>query len=215
MMSTPLLDELLSEARPIWEAMTAHPFLHELATGRLPRERFDFWVQQDYRFVQDGLRFLALLIARAPDDELRYGLLDAAVAFRNELTIFEDYAHQQRLELQVEPTPVCLGYASFLLATAATGSLGEALAALWGAEKAYYDAWSTVRQVVGLAGPYARWIENWTSPQFAAWVEWLGTQLVRCSSTGEYPAIRRVFLATARYEYLFWDMVYTGMTWPI
>lgn len=215
MMSTTLLDELLTEARPIWEAMTAHPFLRELATGRLPRERFDFWVQQDYRFVQDGLRFLALLIARAPDEELRRGLLDAAVAFRNELTIFEDYARQRGLQLEVEPTPVCLGYTSFLLATAATGSLGETLAVLWGAEKAYYDAWSTVRQALGLAEPYARWIENWTSPQFAAWVDWLGAQLVRWSGSAEYPALRRAFLATARYEYLFWDMVYTGTTWPI
>jgi hypothetical protein len=77
-MPSTLLDELLAEARPIWQAMIAHPFLHELATGTLSRERFHFWVQQDYRFVQDGIRFLGLLIARAPDEELRRGLLDAA-----------------------------------------------------------------------------------------------------------------------------------------
>ncbi|MCX2726318.1 hypothetical protein OO015_02275 [Thermomicrobium sp. 4228-Ro] len=165
---TTVLDELLQEAQPLWQAMTHHPFVRELATGQLSRERFDFWVQQDYLFVQAGIRFVAFLIARAPDEELRRGLLDAAVAFRNELALFEDYARTNALPLDVEPTPVCLGYASFLLATAATGSLAEALTVLWGGEKAYYDAWSTVRATLGLAEPYARWIENWTSPQFAA-----------------------------------------------
>ncbi|MDW7981851.1 MAG: hypothetical protein RMH81_03430 [Thermomicrobium sp.] len=214
-MSGTLLNQLLEEARPIWQAMVTHPFVTDLARGRLPRERFDFWVQQDYRFVQDGIRFLGLVLARAPDPELRNGLLEAAVAFRRELSLFEDYARQRGLSLAVEPTPVCLGYASFLLATAATGSLAEALAVLWGAEKAYFDAWSTVRQTLGLAEPYAAWIDNWTSPQFAAWVDWLGTQLLRWETETERPAIRTAFLATARYEYLFWDMVYTGATWPV
>jgi thiaminase/transcriptional activator TenA len=214
-MPSTLLDELLAEARPIWQAMIAHPFLQELATGTLSRERFHFWVQQDYRFVQDGIRFLGLLIARAPDEELRRGLLDAVVAFRNELTIFEEYARQHALSLAVEPTPICLGYTSFLLATAATGSLVEALTVLWGAEKAYYDAWSAVRAQLGLAPAYARWIENWTSPQFASWVDWLGEQLAKRATTADQPSIRAAFLATARYEYLFWDMVYTGSNWPI
>ncbi|GBD17688.1 Aminopyrimidine aminohydrolase [bacterium HR27] len=214
-MAATLLDELLRDAQPIWRAMTEHPFLRELATGQLPRERFDFWVQQDYLFVQAGIRFLALLIARAPDEELRRGLLDAAVAFRNELAIFEDYARAHNLTLVFEPTPVCLGYASYLLATAATGSLAEALTVLWGAEKAYYDAWSSVRNTLGLAEPYARWIENWTSPQFAAWVDWLGQQLLRRVTESERPVIRAAFFATARYEYLFWDMVYTRAGWPV
>ncbi|MCX7624084.1 MAG: hypothetical protein RMK01_05870 [Thermomicrobium sp.] len=214
-MSTTLLDDLLHEARPLWQRMTEHPFLRDLATGQLPRERFDFWVQQDYLFVQAGIRFLALLIARAPDEELRRGLLDAAVAFRHELTIFEDYARTNGLSLAVDPTPVCLGYASYLLATAATGSLAEALAVLWGAEKAYYDAWVTVRRSLGLAEPYARWIENWTSPQFAAWVDWVGRQLLRTTTALDYDAVRAAFLATARYEYLFWDMVYTRARWPV
>ncbi len=207
--------QLLEEARPIWQAMTQHPFLRELATGHLPRERFDFWVQQDYRFVQDGIRFLGLLIARAPDEELRHGLLDAAIAFRNELTIFRDYARERNLSLDIEPTPVCLGYGAFLLATATTGSLAESLAVLWGAEKAYYDAWSTVRRELGLAEPYARWIENWTSPPFAAWVDWVGTQLERFTTPADEEAVRRAFLRTARYEYVFWDMVYHEATWPV
>ncbi len=214
-MTSTLLDELLSEAQPLWRAMTEHPFVQELATGRLTRQRFDCWVQQDYLFVHAGVRFLALLIARAPDAELRSGLLEAAVAFRNELAIFEDYARTHDLSLAVEPTPVCLGYASYLLATAATGSLAEALTVLWGAEKAYYDAWATVRQTLGLAEPYARWIENWTSPQFAAWVDWLGQQLLRYASEADRPAVRAAFLATARYEYLFWDMVYHRLGWPL
>jgi len=214
-MDATFLDSLLDEARPLWQAMTRHPFLRELATGQLPRERFDFWVQQDYLFVQAGIRFLALLIARAPDEELRRGLLEAMLAFRNELRIFEDYARAHDLPLAVEPTPVCLGYTSYLLATAATGSLAEALTVLWGAEKAYYDAWSTVRQQLGSAEPYARWIENWTSPQFAAWVDWIQQQLARWISESERAAIRTAFLRTVRYEYLFWDMVYTGTGWPV
>lgn len=213
-MATPWLQALLHEAQPIWQAMIQHPFLRELAAGSLSRERFHFWVQQDYYFVHQGIRFLLLLSARAPTPELRNGLLDAAADFRQELTIFEDYAHSHELPLTVEPTPVCLGYSAYLLATAVAGSLAEALAVLWGAEKAYYDAWSGVRQELGLAEPYARWIENWTSSQFASWVDWLEKQLVQWTHEDEQAAVRCAFLQTVRFEYLFWEMVYTQASWP-
>ncbi len=215
--SRSFLASLLSEARPIWEAMVHHPFVQALAGGTLAPERFAFWAQQDYLFVREALKLRGLSIARAPDEAIRRALIDNAVALRRELDLFEEYTREHGLSLEVEPSPVCLGYAAYRQAAAALGTFPEFLAGTWAAEKAYLDTWSAVRSA-GSAGPYQQWIDNWTSPNFVAWVEWLEATLARLLEGQPQDVLQHVraaFLTTARFEYLFWEMVYRRETWPI
>lgn len=215
--SNAYLADLLAEARPIWEAMVRHPFVQELAAGTLAPERFAFWVQQDYLFVREALKLRGLSIARAPDETIRRALIDNAVALRRELDLFEEYAREHGLSLEVEPSPICLGYAAYRQSAAALGTFPEFLAGTWAAEKAYLDTWSAVRSA-GSDGTYQQWIENWTSPNFVAWVEWLEATLARLLEGQPQDVLQRVraaFLTTARFEYLFWDMVYRRETWPV
>lgn len=53
----------------IWDAQHRHPFVRGLGDGTLDLERFRFWIRQDYLFLIEYARVLALAAARASDLE--------------------------------------------------------------------------------------------------------------------------------------------------
>ena len=59
-----------------------------------------------------------------------------------------------------------LGYTAFLRASLQDG-YPVALAVLYGAEKAYFDAWSAVRATARRDSDYWPFVDNWSSPAFA------------------------------------------------
>ncbi len=67
----------------------------------------------------------------------------------------------------------------------------------------------------------SRWqqfIDNWTSPAFKQYVSWLGDtldSLVKDKSDAEFNRLLNLFMTTARYEYLFWEMAVKTETWPV
>lgn len=214
----PFTMQLLAAAQPVWSAMTQHPFVQEVAKGTLDPVKFDFWVQQDHYFVMETRRLWGYAAARAPEEEITRTLLQAAAALDPELQLFRDHAQARGIPLDVTPAPICQGYASFAVHVAAFGDFLELFSVIYGAEKAYFDTWTTVKGQTPPESAYARWIANWTSPAFADFVAWLGRTLDRLA-TGQPDAAlgraRRAFLTTARFEYLFWEMAYRQEGWPV
>ena len=41
-------EELQIEAKPMWDAIYAHPFLREIKDGTLPLDTFKYYLAQDY-----------------------------------------------------------------------------------------------------------------------------------------------------------------------
>ena len=66
-MSERFTDRLRSLADDIWQAQHMHPFVRAIGTGTVPRPQFEYWVRQDYLFLIEYGRLLALATARAPD----------------------------------------------------------------------------------------------------------------------------------------------------
>ena len=64
--------ELRTAAGEIWDAQHRHPFVRGIGDGTLDLDRFRFWIRQDYLFLIEYSRLLALAAARAPDlDSMR------------------------------------------------------------------------------------------------------------------------------------------------
>jgi len=134
-------EELRRAADPIWRAQHDHPFVRGIGDGTLDLERFRFWVRQDYRFLIEYGRLLALGAARAPDLETMRRLADLCQAtVRDEMDLHRSYAREFDIseeELEAEPmAPTTQGYTDFLVRTAAQGDFAELVAALlpcmWG-----------------------------------------------------------------------------------
>ena len=190
----------------LWDRITTHPFVAGAADGSLSEEAFGRWLVEDHHFVVGFRRFMARLVELAPDEAARDLLSGALVPLQAELDLFRAEAAARHLDLDAEPGPTTLGYTSFLLASTADG-FATAVTVLYGAEKAYFDAWSAVRRKAEASSPYWPFIDNWSSPAFGAWVEEVGALVDR---TGRDDL---AFDRVVRFELRFWDAVHRGERW--
>jgi thiaminase/transcriptional activator TenA len=204
--------ELLARSAPLWQRLTGHPFVLETGQGTLPPGAFDRWLVQDHAFVVGFRRFLAGLVGLAPDVRAADVLASGLVPLRAELDLFRREAGTRRLDLDAEPLPTTLGYTSYLQASLADG-YPVAMAVLYGAEKAYYDAWAAVRAVARGSSPYWPFIDNWSSDAFAGWVAAVARLLDAAAPTGPTPQMSLAFDRVVRFELRFWDAVHTGEAW--
>jgi thiaminase/transcriptional activator TenA len=188
--------DLLSDHPAAWARATRHPFLLGVRDGGLPAGAFDTWLVQDAHYVGDLLRFQARLLARAPRP-VQAVLAAGAVALVEELAWFEELAGRRGLDLDEPRLPATVAYAS-LLERLDAADVPTAVTALWAVERVYLDAWTVASP--GAAG-YAEYVEHWTTPGFAAYVDALAAAADTLGGRHD-----DVVLAVLDAEVAFWGM---------
>lgn len=178
----------------LWTAATQHPFLDAVREGSISAEAFDRWLVQDVLFVTDLLTFQARLLARAPR-RAQEVVAGGCVALVAELDWFEAKAAERSLSLGSDPLPATLAYRQLLTRLDAAPA-DAATTALWAIEKVYLLAWSHAKSG---DSPFAEFVEHWTVPEFAAYVE--GLEQVADPDTHS-DLVRDVL----EHEIAFWDM---------
>ncbi len=182
-----LTDTILAEAEAVLARIGEEPFLESMAADELPDAALARWVREDIHFLRALRRMIAQLIVVAPDERSVDVIAGAYPALQSELDRFAREAERLRVDLGGEPAPVTARFAE-MLRDAARAGFSEGIGAYWAAEVAYLDAWSAVRRRVGLRGPYADWIENWTSDGFRDFVAALAAIV---DAHGHPDAVRR------------------------
>lgn len=194
--------DLIDEHGSLWRGAVRHPFLDAVREGDLPVGSFEAWLVQDYLFVLAGLGFQARLLARAPRRD--QGLLVAGlVALEDELGWFEEQASRLGLALEAARRPANEEYCNFL-AELDGEPYPAAITALWALERAYLEAW---RGAAPGAPEYRGFVEHWTTPEFAAYVDRLeeaADAALAGASAGERAG--EAFARVARLEKEFWQM---------
>ena len=217
-------ERLRRRVEPIWEAQHQHPFVRGIGEGTLALERFQVWVRQDYLFLIDYGRLLALAAARSPDLETmtRFAELLAAT-LQTEMGLHRSYAAEfgiSREELEHEPRwPATQGYTDFLVRVAATGDFAELVAALLPCLWGFAEIGQRLAQQPRPAGErYAKWIAMYAAPEFAALAGWCQELLDRLAEGLPERELRRLeeaFVTSSRYEWRFWEMAWSQEAWPV
>ena len=201
-------DELLKEAKDIWEKFLPHEFLKGIARNELPQEAFNKWMVNDYHFAKNSLRFMALLMAKAPDDLLPF-FAESIYFISKELEMFEGKADELGIKLGEGIDWRAKAYVNYLLNVASLGSLLEGFTAFYCEEKAYYETWSWVRRNQKGKSRYQEFIDRWSSGEFGEYVarlEEILNQLAEKCGEFEREKAREVFLEVSRFELLFWEI---------
>ena len=217
-------DRLRRQSAGIWEAQHQHPFVRGIGDGMLDLEKFKFWLRQDYLFLIEYARLLALAAARSPDLETmtRFaGMLEETL--ETEMSLHRAYAGEfgiGREELEREqPAPTTRAYSDFLLRMAATGDFAELAAALlpcmW--------SFSEIGQRLAKQPPpsdkrYAQWIAMYSSKEFAELAGWCRDLLDNLAADlpeRELKKLEEAFLTSSRYEWQFWEMVWKMERWQV
>jgi thiaminase/transcriptional activator TenA len=116
-----------------------------------------------------------------------------------------------------EPSPDCLGYTSYLLATAYHDPYEVLLAALLPCFWLYWDVGKTIAAKTAAGNPYQAWIDTYSDDGYGAAVQRVIDASDRAAA-GASAAVRRAmdlaFVRSTRWEYLFWDGAYKMRAWP-
>ena len=207
------------------QAILAHPFLTGVGDGALPVEKFNYYVAQDYAYLIDYSRVLALASARAPrleDMAWFAGLLDETLNV--EMALHRNFCEEFGISAQeleaTEASPTTVAYTSFLLKTAHQGSFGELVASLLPCQWGYWEIGEHLleRGLPQNAPLYARWIEMYASEEYAALAHHIRDLTGRIgdeAGPAERAAMGQAYLTSVRLEHQFWDMVYNLEEWGV
>jgi thiaminase/transcriptional activator TenA len=204
-------------------AIDALPFNTELAAGTLSRERFQGYIVQDALYLAQYSRVLALAGVKGPDGATLQAFGRCAVeAVAVEQALHERYLQEFGIDparlADAEPSPDCLGYTSFLLATAYHDPWEVSVAALLPCFWIYWDVGSRIAKRAAPDNPYRAWIDTYADEGFGEAVRMvIGITDRAASATTESVRVRMMtaFVRSTQYEWLFWDGAYQQRDWPV
>jgi thiaminase/transcriptional activator TenA len=220
---TGFCNEAWAHTVKLQQATLDHPFNEQLANGSLSRERFQFYLAQDARYLIAFGRALAVAAARAPESgDLTFFSGAAREAVVVERALHEGYFERFGLSeadlAAIETSPTGLAYTSFLLATAQTASYPELIAALLPCFWVYQHVGSDIlKRQEAADNPYRAWIETYADDEFAVSVRTCKDAVDRAAAGTDETTRRRMLAAFTRaseYEWLFWESAYQLEAWP-
>ena len=212
------ITEIENQTLSIRQAILEHPFITGIGDGSLPVDRFKYYVIQDYVYLIDYSRALAIASARAIDlQDMSWfaGLLDETL--NQEMALHRSYCQEFGINLQelesVEPASTTKSYTNFLLKTAYKGSFGELVASLLPCQWGYWEIGDHLlkRGLPTSAPLYAQWIKMYTSEEFtelAHQIREMADRIGGGAGLVEQAAMRQAYTDSVRLEHRFWDMAY-------
>ena len=218
-------DDIELRAVPLRQAILDHPFIAGVGDGSLEVARFKHYVLQDYVYLIDYSRVLAMASARASDLETMgwfARLLDETLNV--EMELHRGYCAEFGITtVELETTvaaPTTLAYTSYLLQLAHQGSFPELVASLVPCQWGY---WEIGEHLARLGEPkeaplYTQWIQMYSSPEFAELadkIRELANRLAERAGPDEVEAMGRAYMTSLRFEFLFWEMAFGLETWPV
>lgn len=200
------------------------PLLKALSEGTLEPDVFRHYMLQDALYLNQYSRSLAIMATKAPDSEqLTVFLKMAQRAIEVEQSLHAGFLDQFGLTAAetaaAEPSPTCLAYTNFVLATVHHSSYAVGLTAILPCAWIYWDVGETIKSRPQTPGNrYQAWIDAYGNPDFAAGARQtiaLTEQAAQAASPNERAQMLAVFSRACQYEWMFWDSAWQMEKWPV
>ena len=211
--------QLRTDAAAIWRKIFDHPFLREIKDGTLPLETFQYYLAQDYLYLEGFARTVAMALAKEPEsallEELSQRVLTPVERPLHRKLVAEAGLTLEQIQ-QSQPSPTSMGYVYHMLVTVSRYGLGPTAAALLPCPWTYH----MLREEVGQSKHplYGQWtsfyVAGFLESSVEAWRSFVDRMAEDAGPT-ELEAMRQAFLVSSRYEYMFWDAAHRREQWPL
>jgi thiaminase/transcriptional activator TenA len=206
-----------------WSSLLANRFVAEMADASLPPEKFRYYIEQNLLYLPEYAKVLGLGAARSnTSPELErfahslHQIVDVELGTNRRLRDSVLALGADDMGGSREPSPTCLAYTSYLVATAATGSAIDIMAAILPCAWSYHEI--AAQYLDPEPHPvYAGWLGFFASDDYASYLRGLLDELDDLASDvdeSELPRLSGHFLTGVRFERAFWEMGYTMQKWP-
>jgi len=201
------------------------PHLKELVAGTLPLEKFKFQAKQNYNYLLEYTKALAVGLAKCQDYQtivLYLGFIREVVEY--EVKFYREH-WKEKLGLSLEEldgtimSSVKRSYTSHEQARSWEGDLAEQFTALLPCSFCYWELGKTLFKKCTLpkGNNYRDWIEfyttGWYNDSCLQQIDLLNG-MVKNKTTRELARIEEIYAIGCNYEYMSWSMYYNMETWP-
>lgn len=208
--------QLLDYAAEVWTAYNEHPFVLGIQNGTLEREKFRFYMIQDYLYLGDYAKIFALGVAKATNLSNAMLFSQYISVMNGELNVHSDY--MARLGITQEDIDSAkrsldsLSYTSYMLRVAYEETEVEIVAAILACAYSY----EVIAKKMVENNPaavddefYGSWISGYVSEEYSeenrVLIELLD-DMTKSYTPAQTEHLKEVFLACSRYEMAFWDL---------
>ena len=212
-------ERLLNVSKEIWEAYHEHPFVKGIADGSLDKEKFKYYMIQDYLYLIDYTKVFALGAAKAKDlsamklfagytNAILDGEMDIHRAYMARLGITPEEAETANVALDN------LSYTSYMLRVAYEEGQAEVAAAILSCAVSYEVIAKKIveKHPEALNHPfYGEWVSGYVADAYHEENQVLIDLMDRLSdgySEKQLQHLEEIFTACSRYEMAFWDMAW-------
>ena len=208
--------QLLDYAAEVWAAYNEHPFVLGIQNGTLEKEKFRFYMIQDYLYLGDYAKIFALGVAKATNLSNAMLFSRYISVMNGELNVHSNY--MARLGITQEDIDSAkrsldsLSYTSYMLRVAYEETEVEIVAAILACAYSY----EVIAKKMVENNPaavddefYGSWISGYVSEEYSeenrVLIELLD-DMTKSYTPAQIEHLKEVFLACSRYEMAFWDL---------
>ena len=181
-MTKPLSDEILEQARDVWDAMQSHRFVRDIEANQLEPAVFRRYLAYENAFVETAIQIFGYSLVKAPGLEEQRWLIGVLGALAEEQIAYfrQAFATLGMDETEWRDVPLPAAVAAFrdgMLAIAAHGSYVDGIAAMFAAEWMYWT-WCTRASSRPITDAVLKqWVDLHVAEAFAAQAQWLRRQV--------------------------------------
>lgn len=210
------VERLLEATKEIWESYNEHPFVKGIEDGTLYKEKFRYYIIQDFLYLEDYAKSFAIGIAKAKSIETTQifsGYINLLTG--SEMNIHHGYMGKFGVsQEEVDNTPRALdnlSYTSYMLRVAYEEGEAEILTAILSCAYSYeLIAKKMVKNNPACVNHdfYGEWISGYAGVEYASGNVVLIDALNKLTENYTEQQLKHltdIFVACSRYEYLFWD----------
>ncbi len=213
-------EKLITAVKDIWDSYYTHPFIEGIIKGSLSKDKFAYYMIQDYFYLLEYTKVFALGVQKAKEEEIMAFFASMQnIILNGEMEVHRGYLTQ----LGISKEKLCnttveldnLSYTSYMQAIGQNGSIIDILVAVMACAVSYgYIG----RHVIKNGGDinhefYGHWIKEYSSKEYEEMENNLLNMLDKACANiceEEYKYLEEIMINCSKYEYLFWDFSYNN-----
>ena len=212
-------ERLFDVSKELWKEYNEHPFVRGIADGSLDKEKFKYYMIQDYLYLIDYTKVFAVGAAKGRDLETMglfagytHAILDG------EMEIHRGYMKRLGISLEeaerAQPALDNLSYTSYMLRVAYEEGEAEVAATILACAVSYEEIAGRIvkEHPEALTHPfYGEWVSGYAAPEYHEQNQALialTNRLTAGYSEVQLRHLEEIFVNCSRYEAAFWDMAW-------
>jgi thiaminase/transcriptional activator TenA len=149
----------------------SHAFNQQLMKGTLDRSKFAYYIEQDYIYLQDFARCLAIIAAKISPNYAKKFLCYSESAYQEQEVVHQFFKQIFNFQETKLITPATLSYTSYLARICLIEQVEIGVAAILPCFWVYREVGLFINERSIRYNPYERWIETYSSKDFCATVD--------------------------------------------